>query len=399
MGQTNFNRIINKLLFRNQDKKQLFFVFFGGLIGFVFMSLSIQFLIDLNSQSKNKEILDSNAITIQKKISNANTLSISNSKFSKNEVVFYENLPFIEKVVLVQNNNFPVELNSDDPLIPYFRSDIFIQSIPSDFLDVHSTEWNWSTQDSVIPIILPRDFVYMMNNFLSSTGMPQLSDDILEDVHFNIKIGEGVQLKKYNAKIIGFTNEISSILVPESFMNYGKDYFKINSEVDPTQLMLKSKKGQFGLVEKLLNKNHLEVKKNQLIEGKLKSLLNILLSSISLISFVVVLISVIVLIQYLQLLITQNAYEIRTMLRIGVSVKNIVFHFVRYVFIGLIVVLFFVFVIDFYLFTRIFKMLNEAGFSMNNPNYIEVVLIIVSLITLIFVFSIFSVNKFVRKEF
>jgi hypothetical protein len=399
MGQKSANRIIKKLLFANQDKKQLFYAFFGVVIGFVFISVSLHYLFLINKKNKSTEILDSNTITIQKEVSSSSTLSIATNSFSDIEVAFYEKMPFIEKIIKVENNNFPVELRSNDPLVPYFRSDIFIQSIPSDFLDVKSVFWKWKKGDKKVPIILPRDFVYMMNNFLSSTGMPQLSDEILKDVSFQLQVSKGSQNMIVEAEIIGFTNEISSILVPESFMIFGKQNFGDKKSVNYTQLMLKSKKGQFGLVEELIRKNHLQVKKNQLLEGRLKSMLTYILSSISFISLVVVLISIIVLIQYLQLLITKNAYEIRTMLRIGYFTKDIVIHYVRYVFFRLFFVLAFIVLVDFYVFYLLNKGLKLAGFIIEETNYNNVIFVLLSLFSLIFISTIFSANKFVKKEF
>jgi hypothetical protein len=398
MGQKSTNSIIRKILFAHQDKKQLFFAFFGVLIGFVFISISIHYLLLIKQKSSSVEMLDSSAITIQKEVTTSNTLAYASTSFSKKEIDFYKNLPYLEKVVTVENNNFSVELKSNDPLVPYFRSDIFIQSIPSDFLDVKSTAWIWNVGNKQVPIILPRDFVYMMNNFLSSSGMPQLSDEILKDVNFQIKLGDQNPMF-FDAKIIGFTNEISSILVPESFMKYGTQNYGVKTSTFCTQLMLKSKKGQFGHVEELVERNHLEVKKNQLIEGKLKSILTIILSSITFISLVVVLVSMIVLIQFLQLLITKNTYEIRTMLRLGVSIQTIVFHFIKYVFLGFLIVLSLIILIDFILFYYINEVLNSAGFNLTNTNYFFVIFILTVLFIIVFVSTIISINRFVQKEF
>jgi hypothetical protein len=399
MAQKNSNSLVRKLLFANQDKKQLFFAFFGVLIGFVFISVSIHYLIQLNRMDKSSEIMSSNTITIQKKVSTSSTLSISNHTFSTPEINFYKSLPFIENVVAVENNNFPVELRSNDPLVPYFRSDIYIQSIPSDFLDVKSSLWNWKKGNNGVPIILPRDFVYMMNNFLSSSGMPQLSDEILKDVSFQIQLVDDENKLFYDANIIGFTNEISSILVPENFMKFGCQVYGEENEITHTQLMLKSKKGQFGLVEELIKRNHLEVKKNQMVEGKLKSMLTILLSSISFISLVVVFVSLIVLIQYLQLLITKNAYEIRTLLRIGVYIREIVYQYIKYILVGLLIVVFFISILDYILFTQINLILKSAGFIFQNASYLNVFILLSILFISVFISSIISVNKFVRREF
>jgi hypothetical protein len=398
MGQKNSNRIISKILFAHQDKKQLFFAFFGVLIGFVFISISIHYIDLISRKSASVEMLDPSAITIQKQITSSNTLTLANHTFTDDDVNFYKKLPFLEKVIKVENNNFSVELQSNDPLVPYFRSDIFIQSIPSDFLDVESNSWIWKKGDNIVPIILPRDFIYMMNNFLSSSNLPQLSDDILKDVKFQIKLGDE-QPVFFDAKIIGFTNEISSILVPESFMNFGRKQFGTISHTSCTQLMLKSKKGKFGLVEELIARNHLEVKKNQLIEGKLKSVLTIILSSITFISLVVVLVSMIVLIQFLQLLITRNVYEIRTMLRLGVLIKTIVFHFVKYVFWRFLIVISMIIVIDLISIKYIDEVLTSAGFNLSETNYFLILTVLPFLFISIFISTIISVYRFVQKEF
>ena len=399
MAQKNSNSLIRKLLFANQDKKQLFFAFFGVLMGFVFISISTHYLLEIQKIGESSDILNSNTITIQKQVSSSSTLNLSNHVFSTQEINFYQSLPFIEKIVTVENNDFPVELKSNDPLIPYFRSDIYIQSIPSNFLDVKSSLWKWEKQDKIVPIILPRDFVYMMNNFLSSSGMPQLSDEILKDVGFQIQLGKGEEIIAFKAKIIGFTNEVSSILVPENFMLFGSDVFGDKSKKSYTQLMIKSKKGKFGLVEELIKRNHLEVKKNQIIEGKLKSMLTILLSSISFISLIVVFVSLVVLIQYLQLMITKNAYEIRTMLRLGVKVKTIVFQYALYVFISFVIVMIFISLIDIISFQYINQILKSSGFVFENQRYFSVVITLISLFSFVFITSIFSVIKFVKKEF
>jgi len=399
MAQKNSNSLIRKLLFANQDKKQLFFAFFGVLMGFVFISISTHYLLEIQKIGESSDILNSNTITIQKQVSSSSTLNLSNHVFSTQEINFYQSLPFIEKIVTVENNDFPVELKSNDPLIPYFRSDIYIQSIPSNFLDVKSSLWKWEKQDKIVPIILPRDFVYMMNNFLSSSGMPQLSDEILKDVGFQIQLGKGEKIIAFKAKIIGFTNEVSSILVPENFMLFGSDVFGDKSKKSYTQLMIKSKKGKFGLVEELIKRNHLEVKKNQIIEGKLKSMLTILLSSISFISLIVVFVSLVVLIQYLQLMITKNAYEIRTMLRLGVKVNTIVFQYGLYVFISFVIVMIFISLIDIVSFQYINQILKSSGFVFENQQYFSVVITLISLFSFVFITSIFSVIKFVKKEF
>ena len=132
------------------------------------------------------------------------------------------------------------------------------------------------------------------------------------------------------AKIVGFTNELSSILVPESFVIWGNaEYGKPDDEVI-SQLVIKSKDGQFGHLEKYLDENNLESKKSQMVIARLKSALGVLLSLISVVSLLTVFLAMLVLVQYLQLILSRNEYEIRTLLRFGHAPKVLIRIFVNY---------------------------------------------------------------------
>ena len=108
-----------------------------------------------------------------------------------------------------------------------------------------------------------------------------------------------------------------------------KEYGEKDKEMI-SQLVIKSKDGQFGLLEKHLKDNELESKKSQMLIAKLKSTLGVLLTVISTISCLTVFLSLLVLVQYLQLILTKNSYEIRTMLRLGHSPEIISMVFIKY---------------------------------------------------------------------
>jgi len=134
----------------------------------------------------------------------------------------------------------------------------------------------------------------------------------------------------FNAKIIGFTNEVPSILVPESFMEYGNKNYGNESEQKITQIMISGKENEFGLVEAMLKERHLESKNSQMVVGRLKSVVGTLILVVLGISVIAVFVSGLVLIQYAQLLMSRNAYEVRTLLRIGYAPKTLIRSFFVY---------------------------------------------------------------------
>ena len=325
--------MLNKLLFKNQDRKQLIIAMIGSFLGITFLVTSIHFLIKVSEFGKGAEILGPNTIIVQKKVSNSSTLGLTSTTFSESEIEKIKAEKFIEDVKPVLSNNFDVSFQTDDELVPYFRSDVFIQTVDPDFIDVKSDNWKWNEGDKTVPIIMPRDFLVMLNTFMSSNGINQVSDELAMKIKFKFTLSNEDKKEWVDARIIGFTNEVSAILVPETFMKYGNDKFSGGEEKKITQIMLSSKENEFGKVEELLASKGLESKNSQMVVGKLKSIIGTLFLVVLGISVIAVFVSGLVLIQYLQLLMSRNAYEVRTLLRIGYKpsliIRKFFFYFVK----------------------------------------------------------------------
>jgi hypothetical protein len=316
--------MLSKLLFKNQDKKQLVIALIGAFLGMLFLILSIHYSVKINEFGKGTDVLGPNTLMVQKKVTNSSSLNISKTDFTNNEIDKLKQNSFIKDIQPVQSNNFDISFETSDPLVPYFRTDVFIQTIPSDFLDVKTDLWHWKKGDKYVPMIMPREFLVMLNTFMSASGIPQISEDLAKSVKFKFKLWNDEKTEKFDVQIIGFTNEVSSILVPSNFMKFGNLNFGKSTDKKITQVMILGEEGQFGLVEDLMMKRGLEPKNSQLIVGRLKSIVGTLFLLIFSISLIAVFSSFLVLIQYIQLLLTKNNYEIKTLLRLGFSIKQIV---------------------------------------------------------------------------
>jgi hypothetical protein len=322
--------MLNKLLFQNQDRKQLIIAIIGAFMGITFLITSIHYLIKVNEFGEGADILGPNTIIVQKKVTSSSTLNLTKTDFTENELKKIKAEKFIEDVKPVISNNFDVSFETADPMVPRFRSDVFIQTLDPEFLDVKSSKWHWKEGDDFVPIILPRDFLVMLNTFMSAQGIPQVSDELAMDIKFKFTLSDEKGKEWVDAKIIGFTNEVASILVPESFMTYGNDKYAREKEKKITQIMISGKESEFGLVEELLKKRGLESKNSQMVVGRLKSMVGTLFLVVLGISVIAVFVSGLVLIQYMQLLMSRNAYEVRTLLRIGYHPDKIIRKFFVY---------------------------------------------------------------------
>ena len=323
--------IIKKLLFKNREKGQFYVAVLGSIFGTLFLLCSIHYLIRINEFGSGEEILGPNTLVVQKKVTNSSALNISNNHFNIKEIQRIKEEPFILDAQAIVSNNFDVSFETSDTLVPKFRSDVFIQTVNQNFLDVNSDVWSWKNEKDVLPIIMPRDFLVMLNTFMSASGIALVSEDLARDLNFKFTLEGRGDKDWFDARIVGFSNEIPSLLVPESFMNYGKNRFGDSTKQLITQIMLTGNEGEFGKVEEFLEKRGLESRKSQVVIGKLKSTISILFMIVLFISLIAVFFSGLIFIQYLQLLIANNKYEIRTLLRLGYHPKKIITNFIKHI--------------------------------------------------------------------
>ena len=321
---------MKKVIFHNQSKTQLAIAVLGSIIGLLFLISSIHYLIRVNEFGKGEEILGPNTMIVQKKVSNSSSLNLTKTDFSKEEIERFKNEQFVADAQAVICNNFNVLLLTDDPYVPKFSSDVFLQTVNSKFLDVPIDKWKWKEGDTIVPIVMPRDFLVMLNTFMSASGIPQVSEDLAKDIKFKLRISNDSKKDFVVARIVGFTNEIPSLLVPESFMKFANEKYSNGKDSKITNVMISSKEGEFGKMEKFLEERGLESRKSQVVIGKLKSIVSTLFLVLLVISVVTVLVSSLVLIQYMQLLIATNQYQIRTLLRLGYKPIRIILMFTKY---------------------------------------------------------------------
>lgn len=384
--------MLRKLLFQYQDKRQLVIAVVGAFLGMTFLITSIHYLIKVNDFGKGAEILGPNTIIVQKKVSNFSTLNMAKTDFSLSEIEQMKKEPFILDVKPVESNNFTVSIETADPSVPRFRGNIFIQTVDQDFLDVKSTKWHWKEGDTIVPMIMPRDFLVMLNTYMSSAGIPQVSDDLAMDIKFKFALMNDTMKEYISCRIIGFTNEVPSVLVPQSFMNWANNRFAPDAEQKITQIMISGKENEFGLVEQMLKEKHLESKNAQVIVGRLKSMVGTLILVVLGISIIAVFLSGLVLIQYLQLLLSKNLYEVRTLMRLGhhpnTLVKNFFVYFSK-VF-GIIGILSLAAFIG-------FKLILDSVFE-SGGLYIDTGLSLLSILALVFAYSLFALASYLSAR-
>lgn len=309
-------KIYRKLFFSNLNKTQLIIANTSTLIGFLLLMIGINYIFQIQLFRSKNELLTENVFVVQRKVSNSALFKLQKTGFTTKDQEFISKQKFIDHFQPLTINDFDLDFQLADEDLPYMRTDIFIQSIDPEFLDVKHINWHWNPEQSFVPIIIPKEFLVMLNSFMSSKGMPQISDEAAKQINFKFNLKKGERKETFPCRVVGFTNTFSAVLVPPEFMKYGSIYFG-NGQKQITQLIISHKPKEFGAFKKFLKDNYLETKTTDLMMSQVKSISLVLFNFIVVLAGIIIFLSTTLFIQYSQLLIESKKYEVQTMIRLG----------------------------------------------------------------------------------
>jgi hypothetical protein len=322
--------MIKKMLFHKLDSVQLLIVTIGAVVGFLFLLTVVHYFGTIKSLASGADSLGANLVVAQKKVSKYAAFDSNNAVFTTEDLDLLNAHPAIQKVAPVVNNQFYVALAMREEGLPYFSTDIFIQAVDDDMLDLKLEDWRWNENSEQIPLVMPRDFMLMLNQFAASYNIPQVSEEIAKTLNFTLELrGDGGK-KSYKARIVGFSNQMNSVLVPMSFMTFGNSTYASTKSSEPTLLILKLDQKKYGDFEQLMNDLNLEIKENELLVVKIQGMLYVVLSVLFIIALIIVVLCGMMLAQFSMLLVSESAYEVQTLLRIGYHPKQIAAHFYQF---------------------------------------------------------------------
>ena len=154
-----------------------------------------------------------------------------------------------------------------------FYTELFFESIPDEFVDVSNSRWQWSKGENEIPIILSRDYLALYNfGFAPSQGLPQFTPNTIGKLSMDVNISGNGLTQNFQGRIIGFSDRINSILVPQSFMNWANENFGETQKPQSSSLILKTNNPYSPELNDYLEQNKYEVSSGRLIGGQLTTL-------------------------------------------------------------------------------------------------------------------------------
>lgn len=207
----------------------------------------------------------------------------------------------------------------------------FIEGVPDRFIDNIPAGFTFNPGDRTIPLILPRDYLSLYNyGFASSRNFPALSEEMAGSIPLRIAVRGERGSEVFPARIAGFSNRINSILAPESFMDYANAEFG-SGEDEAERIIVRIGSPGNPEIEKYIESHNLESSADSGESRRLTFFLEILTGTVVSIGGIITLLSLFILILSLSLIIQKSKNEIRGLLMLGYSIRQVSATFIRIV--------------------------------------------------------------------
>lgn len=213
-------------------------------------------------------------VVLSKEVRLRDSLFPAKAEFSPAEIDELVMQDFVRRIGVFTASRFQVTTMVGGELD--FSTEMFLESIPQEFVDVVPPQWQWSQESDFLPVIISHDFLSLYNfGYAISSGLPKLSPDTARLIPLEIEVYGPGGRRKMPARIVGFSHRIRSILVPQSFMNWANTEIAQVEITHPSKVMLHLEPRLHADFREFVETHKLRVSQDQLNRGRAIMVLNI----------------------------------------------------------------------------------------------------------------------------
>lgn len=293
----------------------------GLTIAMLLILSAVQIQVNYNELLYGKSNQDSIAnFLVVAKVINGNKRE---NVLSTEEIEKLKKQPFIEKVGLLTASRFKVSAQSPSERFPFY-TDMFFESVPDEFIDVKSDDWKWEPGSTTIPLIIPNQFLDLYNfGFAPSQNLMQLTQSMVMALPIVLNVSYNGQPIRFTGKVVGFSDRISSVLVPENFLEMANKQFGTQGDVRPSRVVIRTTDPGNPELVKYLKDNELVTDADKTRFSQYRKIVNTVVNASWLTGAVMLLFALLVFSLFIQLTIASTKSEINLLVTIGASPKQL----------------------------------------------------------------------------
>lgn len=319
-------KLVWKLLHQHISIGQFTGFTMANLIGMVIILLGLQFYQDISSIFSSKEsFMKKDYIVVTKQVGVVSALTGKGNSFTPAEIEELEKQPFTRSIGQFLPADFSVSASMGMKNIGIqFSTEMFFESVPDDYVDYNSSQWNYRQGDELIPIILPRNYLNLYNfGFAQTRGLPKLSENVISMISLDISIRGQGKSGHYQGKIVGFSNRLNTILVPKAFLEWANKEYGSGEKVYPSRLILEVFNPTDDRIAKYFQDKGYETEDDKLEQGKTMWFLKIVVGIVMAVGILITILALYILMLSIYLLVEKNSAKLENLLLIGYSPSRV----------------------------------------------------------------------------
>lgn len=319
-------KLVWKLLRQHISLVQFVGFTLANLVGLLIILLGLQFYQDVQSIFSSREsFMKQDYLVVTKQVHTSSTLTGQSMAFTQNEVDDLQQQPFTQSVGQFTPADFKVYCQMGmEGLGIQFGTDMFFESVPDRYVDYDSDQWTFTPGDELIPIILPRNYLNLYNfGFAQTRGLPKMSESAISMITLDIRISGIQQQGQFKAKIVGFSNRLNTILVPQTFMDWANQQYGSGQPVQPSRLILEVYKPTDDAIARYFQKQEFETENDKLQQGRTTWFLKLMVGGIMAVGVLISALALYILMLSIYLLVQKNSTKLEHLLLIGYSPRQV----------------------------------------------------------------------------
>ena len=317
--------IIQRLLRKNLSMAQLVGFTLANFIGLLIVLLGLQFYTDVRSIWQDEDsFMKKDYLVINKRVSGSGLLTGERASFSADEIADIERQSWVRKVGRFSSADYRLSA-SIEQAGRSMSTYMFFESIPSEFVDVDSDEWGYEEGDNVVPIIISKDYLSLYNfGFASSTGLPQFSETMIGSIPMRLRISSAKGSAELQGRIVGFSNRLNTILVPQEFMDWSNQRYgrTAGARADPSRLIIDVSSPGDVKIKDYIAEHGYEIAGDK-ANSTASYFLNVATGVVLAIGAVITILSLFVLLLSISLLMQKNRQKMHSLIMLGYELKEV----------------------------------------------------------------------------
>ncbi len=314
--------LLTKLIRSGAGRSRFVVAVLGLSIAMVLILAAVQIQANYNELLYGKSNQDSvaNFLVVNKLLTDRN---VGATALTSNEINDLKRQPFVQSVGLLTPSHFKASIQSNSERFPFF-TEIAFESVPSEFIDVTNKDWKWTEGSDFVPVIAPNMFLDFYNfQFSFSQNLPQLTREVVKMIVFRINLYGPGGITSFNGRVVGFSDRVSSLLVPQEFMDWANRKMAGTGEAKPSRVIIRTADPGNPALVQYLRESGLSTDADKTRFSRYRQVVDVVVNISGITGLVMLLFALLIFTLFIQLTIASCSREIVLLITLGAAPRQL----------------------------------------------------------------------------